>query len=124
MVDLQIGRLLRVHRLVAEEFLPNPDDKPQVNHIDGDKSNNRVDNLEWVTGAENVQHAFRTGLRVPTRGRLNGNAKLTDEQVDEIRAAVGARGIGRQLAKKFGVSEATISFIRSCKRWRVDGEAA
>lgn len=68
-VGLREGKLkqkqITVHRLVACAFLPNPDSKPCVNHIDGNKHNNQVDNLEWVSYSENSQHAYRTGLLKP-----------------------------------------------------------
>lgn len=57
------GKSITVHRLVAQTFIPNNDNKPQVNHIDGDKANNVVNNLEWTTNNENMLHASTTGLR-------------------------------------------------------------
>jgi len=58
-----IGKKYLVHRLLAQAFIPNPDEKPQVNHIDGDKRNNALSNLEWVTQSENQKHAYETGLQ-------------------------------------------------------------
>ncbi len=60
-----------IHKLVAEAFIPNEDNKPQVNHIDGNKTNNNVDNLEWVSFSENNKHAYKTGLKKSSKGKNN-----------------------------------------------------
>lgn len=103
-----------IHRLVAEYFIPNPDNKPCVNHIDGNPANSRVDNLEWCTYRENVDHARRTGL-MNDYGERSVNAKLTKEAIKEIRKKQLS---GRELAKKFKVSPSLICGIINGKRWK------
>ena len=64
-------RAIKIHRLIALAFIHNIDDKPQVNHKDGNKTNNCVDNLEWVTNSENQKHAILTGLKTAKKGKEN-----------------------------------------------------
>lgn len=104
------SKMIVVHRAVAEMFIPNPENKPQVNHIDGNKSNNCVDNLEWVTPKENTCHAIMTGL-TNNVGCNNGQSKLTNEDVVYIREYYkpNSREFSyNALAKKFGVSKPVI----------------
>lgn len=106
------------HRLVAGHFLRKPSDKEMVNHKDGNRFNNDVRNLEWVTPSENVQHAFDTGLKDPMIGERNGRSKLTEAQVRGILAGTIDEGVPDKFyAKKFGVSHQTIAFIRTGLSW-------
>ena len=99
-----------VHSLVAQAFIPNPENKPLVNHIDGNRLNNNIANLEWCTPRENVQHALRLGLQ--KSGCEVHNSKLTKCQVCEIRrdCIPGDLELGfTAFSKKFNVNISTIS---------------
>lgn len=108
------GKMYFVHRLVAEKYVPNPDGKPQVNHKDGDKTNNRADNLEWVTNKENRSHALKNGLH--TKGDDCSWAKLTREQVEFIRNHPEIKNA--ELARTFGVHHKTISAVKYKRTWK------
>ncbi len=107
------GRMRYVHRLVAEAFLSNPKKLPEVNHINLNKCDNRVANLEWVDARANAAHAKANGLY---HGRTNASQrmKLTPQQADEIYVSVGS---GLAVAEAYGVSETLVRLIRDGKRW-------
>lgn len=101
----------RVNRLVAEHFIPNPDNKTTVNHIDGNKDNNMVDNLEWATLSEQMQHAYKIGLKKPMQGTLHTVSKLSENDVRYIRTHYKAhdKKFGMiALARKFNVGDCCI----------------
>ena len=102
------------HRLVAKAFLPNPNNLPQVNHKDGNKLNNNVDNLEWVTNKENQIHARDIGLT--KSGEQCRNTKLSLEQVIFIREHLELTNI--ELANKFGCDPSNISKIKNGHIWK------
>ena len=111
---------LKLHRLVAEAFIENPDLKPFVNHKNGIKHCNDIGNLEWCTAAENVQHAHRTGLSEGRKGVDQHSVKLTEADVISIRACYIPRHKkfgSRVLAKRFNVSHKRISSIVNNKSW-------
>lgn len=112
-----------IHRLVAESFINNPNNLPQVNHIDGNKLNNNVSNLEWCTLKDNLKHARENGLNtscnvIPNgRGEKNTRSKLTEMQVLEIRQKASTGIKHKQLGIEYDVAEGTISGIVSRFRW-------
>lgn len=105
-----------VHSLVLNAFLENPLNKPQVNHKNGIKDDNRVDNLEWVTGSENVIHSLENKLKVPQKGSEHGMSKLTEKEVLEIRT-IGRTKTLKEVAKIYNVDMSLISLILLNKIW-------
>lgn len=107
-----------VHRIVATTFLPNPLNLPQVNHKDGNKLNNTVDNLEWCDAFHNMQHCERLGLKKNQhRGELSPSAKLSE---NEARWIIMWRAEGfklREIARAFNIAEPAVSRICSGIRW-------
>lgn len=113
------------HRAVMEAFIPNPDNLPQINHIDGNKKNNCIDNLEWCTAKQNVQHAVRTGLL--TTAHCNGEkcnkAKLKEKQVIKIRELYKTKQYTqKQLGEMFNCTKDNIRFIVNNYSWKHIGE--
>jgi len=106
-----------IHRLVALTFIPNPENKPFVNHKDGDKTNNHVSNLEWVTASENIRHAFDTGLIKIPRNEDNKLSVLTNDQVREIKKRIANGDKQRDIAADYNVHYSLISHIKAGRKW-------
>lgn len=104
------GKNYAKHRVVAEAFIPNPENKPFVNHIDGNRQNNKVGNLEWCTQSENIKHAYKNNLQ--PKGLSTFKGKFSAEQREEIKKMWDSGILSkRQLAKKYGVSHTCINDI-------------
>lgn len=120
-----VNKNCKVARLVALAFIPNPENKPEVNHIEGrEKWNDAVSNLEWATKSENILHKFATGLQgdtpVGVKGAKHHMAKLTDAQVQQIRNLYKGRSKGPSQAtigRQFKVSQTMVGFIVRGANW-------
>lgn len=105
-------KCLKIHRLVAKAFIPNPNNLPIINHIDGNKLNNNVSNLEWCTYSYNTKHAYDNKLRLSSKGCNNVNSKLSKSDVEWIRQHYipNSKKYGtRALAKRFKIHHSNIS---------------
>ena len=108
-----------IHRLVCMAFLDNPDNKPQVNHKNGIRSDNRLENLEWCTISENVSDGFKRG-RKPTiiQGEQAINHKLKGRDIPAIRQMISDGHKIQEISNQFNVSYSTIYSIKSGKNWK------
>ena len=104
---------LLIHRAVTMAFIPNPENLPEVDHIDSNRANNSVENLQWVTKMDNMKKAVVSGHK----GVNNINAKLTEKNVEEICNCLCNNETKASIAKKFNVSEQVIGFIAKKKYW-------
>jgi hypothetical protein len=103
-----------IHRLVANAFIPNPENLPEVNHIDGNKLNNNASNLEWNTRLQNIRHAYKNNLIPILKGAECHNARFNEKQVKEIfHSPYGARKLSRLL----NVPYSTINGIKNGSNW-------
>lgn len=114
-------KMFTVHRLVALTHIPNPKNKLEINHKDGNRLNNSVDNLEWCTRKENSDHAWKIGLfdNRNTSGENHGRAKLTWKQVNEIRTNHISKGIKKRKPwEKYGIHYSNYYRALNSKTWK------
>jgi hypothetical protein len=116
-----LQKLRSLHRLLAETFIPNPEGLPTVNHINGNKFDNRLENLEWSSHTRNLRHAYLTGLNRPAQGEASHASKLTSTQVQQVRQLL-AEGVSQyRVAQRFGVSRGCIQAIHAGNSWSGGG---
>ena len=118
-VSIHRKRIMRyAHRLVAYYFLPNPNHYTEINHKDGNKSNNNVSNLEWCSKSQNMVHAINTGLKVSQKGEEVARAKLNNESVLQIRKLASEKMLHKDIAKKFNISIGYIWHLVNKTKWK------
>jgi 5-methylcytosine-specific restriction endonuclease McrA len=111
------SKTITIHQLVARAFIDNPENKKEVNHKDGNKLNNNINNLEWATNIENKRHAIKNGL-IDQKGEKNYKAKLKDKDIPNIHKLLAKEVSQKIIAKKYNVSSSTISYINKGNTWK------
>lgn len=113
-------KCFKVHRLIMTTFCPIDKDisNLQINHIDGNKANNNINNLEWCTRSENLLHAFKTGLEKRPIGEKNPSHKLSEKEVKLICEELQNGKISQEIANRYNVSKGCISHIKNRRTWK------
>lgn len=111
-------RHARVHRLIAEAFIANPENKPHINHINGLRSDNRIENLEWCSHAENMKHCYDIGLRKPIRPEQCPTVKISFEIAEQIRKKRQNGTKNVELQKEYGLCKRSITDIVKNRTWK------
>jgi hypothetical protein len=106
-----------IHRLVAQAFIPNPDNKLEVNHKDLNKKNNHIDNLEWATRSENIKHSIKHGHHYIPKGVQQPKAKINDDIAKEIKIELKNGKMPMEISKKLNVPYYIVKDIKRCRTW-------
>lgn len=116
-VETGSAKIYKAHRVVAQAFIPNPSNLPEINHINGVKTDNRVENLEWVTTKENSLHAWETGL-ITNKGEGSGMSKLTNLYVIDICNRYNNKEKPKVIARTYNIAPRTVWSIATKRTWR------